>query len=86
MRQWTYLYSEPNRNLRHRCREQACGYQRGSKGEWHGLGDWDWQILLLCIKQITNETDCIGQGSPLNALWPKWGGNPRKKGHMYTCI
>ena len=31
---------------------------------------------LLCLKQITNETDCIAQGTLLSALWySKWEGN-----------
>ena len=30
-------------------------------------------------------TYCTAQGTLLNALWgPKWEGNPKKRGYMYT--
>ena len=30
-------------------------------------------------------TYCIAQGILLKALWcPRWEGNPRERGHMYT--
>ena len=30
-------------------------------------------------------TYCIAQGILLSALWwPKWEGNPKKRGYMYT--
>ena len=32
-------------------------------------------------------TCCIAQGTQLSALWwPKWEGNPKKRGYMYMYI
>ena len=58
------------------------GYQ---EGRWGGM---KWEIgtdihTMLCIKQIMR-TYCIAQGTLLGALWwPKWEGNPKKRGCMY---
>ena len=31
-------------------------------------------------------THCIAQGTLLSLWWPKWNGNPKKRGHMYSWL
>ena len=65
--------------------ENKCTDTKGGRG-----GGMDWEIgidicTLLYIKEITNENPLLAQGTLLNALWgPKWGGNPKNRGYMYT--
>lgn len=42
------------------------------------LGNWAWHMyttdaMILHIKLITNENDCVAQETPLNALWYSHG-------------
>ena len=42
-------------------------------------------VSTLCIKCITNGNLLYSQGTLLNALcWATWGGNPKKRGYVYT--
>ena len=61
--------------------EQMYGYQ-GGEG-WMG---WTGRLGLTYIHYyVWNRTYCIARGTLLNALWwPKWEGNPKKRGYMYT--
>ena len=58
------------------------------KGKEGGGINWEIGIdicTLLYIKEITNENPLLAQGTLLNALWgPKWEGNPKNRGYMYT--
>ena len=67
-------------------RKQTYGYQGARAG---GIS-WDTGIdiyTLLCVKQITNKTYYIAQGTLLNTLsWPIWEKNLKKSGYMYMYL
>ena len=49
---------------------------------------WNWvdiyTLLMLCIKQITNENllSITGNSSQCSEVTLKWEGNPKRRGHM----
>ena len=58
-------------------------WRRSFRCEWCQDTYWGWLMQLLCIEWITLRTYRMPQGTLLGALWwPKWEGNPEKRGYM----
>ena len=49
--------------LRHRCREQTYGFQRGRGWWWLEIGIGIYTLLILCIEQITNKNLLYSRGN-----------------------
>lgn len=57
----------------------------GSEMNWE-TGTDICTLLILCIKQMTNENLLYSTGTLLDALWlPKWEGHPQNRGYKSTC-
>ena len=63
-----------------------------TKGEREeGAMNWEikidmYALLILYIKQITNESLLYSSGNSIQcSVVPKWEGNPQKRGHVYMC-
>ena len=57
---------------------------KGGKWKWDELGDWInlYTLLILCIKQITNENLLNSTGNSTYCSVVTWKGNPEKRGYM----
>lgn len=60
------------------------GYQGKEVGGRTGSGNDTYTLLILCIKQTTDEKMQCSMGTMLNALWTEREGNPEMRGLMYT--
>ena len=63
-----------------------------TKGEREeGAMNWEikidmYALLILYIKQITNESLLYSSGNAIQcSVVPKWEGNPQKRGHVHMC-
>ena len=60
----------------------VCCYSWGHKGS----DTTEWLNWTECIKWTTNENRLYStESSTWCSLWPKWKGNSKKRGYMYTC-
>ena len=58
------------------------GYQAGKEvgGRNWEIGNDTYTLLILCIKQTTNEKIQFSMGTMLNALWTRMGRKSRNEG------
>ena len=90
LQEWKPVIICAKQNQRRKCRELMCAHQaRGQEGgmNW-GIGTDVCTLLILCIKQITNENLIYSSG---NSIYSVLFGDPngkeiQNKRDIYICI